>query len=84
MKFILYILMCIYIYTIFKNIIALIYIYKWINSAKKNRYIIKDKKVLVYLIIPMLNEQKIAEIVDTSVNFISKALRQNKEYKLEK
>ena len=35
MKFILYILMCIYIYTIFKNIIALIYIYKWINSAKK-------------------------------------------------
>ena len=44
----------------------------------------KKKKVLVYLIIPMLNEQKIAEIVDTSVNFISKALRQNKEYKLEK
>lgn len=67
MKFILYILMCIYIYTIFKNIIALIYIYKWINSAKKNRYIIKDKKVLVYLIIPMLNEQKIAK--KTYLNF---------------
>ena len=67
MKFILYILMCIYIYTIFKNIIALIYIYKWINRAKKNRYIIKDKKVLVYLIIPMLNEQKIAK--KTYLNF---------------
>lgn len=67
MKFILYILMCIYIYTIFKNIIALIYINKWIKSAKKNRYIIKDKKVLVYLIIPMLNEQKIAK--KTYLNF---------------
>ena len=67
MKFILYILMYIYIYTIFKNIIALIYINKWIKSAKKNRYIIKDKKVLVYLIIPMLNEQKIAK--KTYLNF---------------
>ena len=84
MKLILYILMCIYVYTIFKNIISLIYINKWIKNANKNRYIVKDKNVLVYLIIPMLNEQKIAEIVDTSVNFISKALRQNKEYKLEK
>lgn len=58
-----------------------------IYSHKKKKMVIslqKKKKVLVYLIIPMLNEPKIAEIVDTSVNFISKALRQNKEYKLEK
>ena len=59
MKFILYILMGIYIYTILKNIISLIYINKWLKKAKKNKHIIKDKKTLVYLIIPMLNGQKI-------------------------
>ena len=67
MKLILYILMCIYVYTIFKNIISLIYINKWIKNANKNRYIVKDKNVLVYLIIPMLNEQKIAK--NTYINF---------------
>lgn len=37
------------------------------KNANKIRYIVKDKNVLVYLIIPMLNEQKIAK--NTYLNF---------------
>lgn len=69
MKIFLFILMYIYIYTILKNIIALIYTNKLLKNAKKSIIYNLDEKYEknVYLIIPMLNEQKIAN--ETYLNF---------------
>ena len=62
----LYGLLLIYVYTICKNIVSLIYANKLFKKSEKKEYD-DHYDQLVYLIIPMLNEQKIAK--NTYYNF---------------
>lgn len=66
MKFILYALVSVYVYTVLKNIIALVYVNKLLKKNENLEIKVKNKEI-VYLIIPMLNEQKIAK--ETYINF---------------
>ena len=68
MKIVVYALLIIYSFTILKNIIALIYLDSWMKKEKKEERKIESKEPL-YLIIPMMNEQKIAK--RTYLNFKS-------------
>ena len=72
MKIVVYALLIIYSFTILKNIIALIYLDSWMKKEKKEERKIESKEPL-YLIIPMMNEQKIAK--RTYLNFKSIATR---------
>ena len=59
MKFILYCLLVIYGIVIIDNLIATIYLSNWFKKEKEKKYKTDFKNQLIYLIIPMLNEQKV-------------------------